>query len=187
MKKLFLILGLLTVLSLYDSAAQKWAVKTNLLYDATASLNLGVETALTQKWTLDVSGNWNPFQISENRKWKHWMVQPEARYWFCDSFQGHFLGVHALVGAYNITNANIFKSELSDNRYQGYAAGAGVAYGYAFALSHHFNLEFEVGAGYVYTQYDRFECDGCGKMLESKVPKHYVGPTKAAIGIVYIF
>ena len=40
-----------------DASAQKVAVKTNLLYDATSTINLGVEFALTPKWTLDVAGN----------------------------------------------------------------------------------------------------------------------------------
>lgn len=39
--------------------AQKWVVKSNLLYDATTTLNLGVEVGLAPKWTLDVSGNYN--------------------------------------------------------------------------------------------------------------------------------
>jgi hypothetical protein len=54
-------------------------------------------------------------------------------------------------------------------------------------LSKHFNLEFEVGAGYVYTRYDEYECTGCGKQVADQVPYHYVGPTKAAISLVYIF
>ena len=70
---------------------------------------------------------------------------------------------------------------------QGYGYGGGIAYGYAWALSKHFNLEFELGAGYVYTRYDKYECTGCGKKVTEQVPYHYVGPTKAAISLVYIF
>ena len=35
------------------------AVKNNLLYSATASLNLGVEVGLSQHWSFDLSGNFN--------------------------------------------------------------------------------------------------------------------------------
>lgn len=49
-----------------DASAQKVAVKTNLLYDATSTINLGVEFALTPKWTLDVAGNYNPWTFSNN-------------------------------------------------------------------------------------------------------------------------
>ena len=84
--------------------AQNVAVKTNLLYDVTATINAGVEVGLAPKWTLDVSGNFNGWTLSHDRKWKHWMVQPEARYWFCDRFIGHFVGFHLHGGKYNIGN-----------------------------------------------------------------------------------
>ena len=85
-------------------SAQNWAVKTNLLYDATCTFNFGIETAMSQKWTFDLSGNYNPFTFNDNKKWKHWMVQPEFRYWFCRSFGGHFLAMHLLGGEYNAGN-----------------------------------------------------------------------------------
>ena len=37
------------------AVAQKVALKTNLLYDATSTMNLGFEFGLSPKWTLDVS------------------------------------------------------------------------------------------------------------------------------------
>lgn len=174
--------------------AQKVAVKTNLLYDATATINAGIEFGLAPKWTLDVSGNFNGWTMSHDRKWKHWMAQPEARYWFCDRFAGHFLGFHALGGQYNVGHLkNNIKflgtdfSKLSDSRYQGWFIGAGVAYGYAWVLNKHWNLEGEIGVGYVYTEFDRFNCKGCGKKVEEDKNHHYFGPTKAAINLIYVF
>lgn len=65
--------------------------------------------------------------LSHDRRWKHWLVQPEARYWFCDRFSGHFLGFHAHGGQYNVGGLkNGIKflgsdfSKLSDARYQGW-------------------------------------------------------------------
>ena len=46
-------------------------------YDATATINLGAEIALAPKWTIDVSGNYNAWDWRDNRKWKHFLVQPE--------------------------------------------------------------------------------------------------------------
>ena len=43
-----------------ESYAQKVALKSNLLYDATATMNLGLEFGLARKWTLDVPVNYNP-------------------------------------------------------------------------------------------------------------------------------
>ena len=173
--------------------AQSLAVKTNLIYDATATVNVGMEVGLAPRWTFDLSGNLNTWSKNEYTKWKHWMVQPEARYWFCDRFSRHFIGAHLLTGAFNFGNIdnNISLlgtdfSVLSDYRYQGYAYGGGLAYGFAFVLSKHLNLELEVGAGYVYLDYEKFECADCGRKV-GEGNHHYVGPTKAAINLVYLF
>ena len=174
--------------------AQDVAVKTNLLSDAFMNINLGMEVGLAPKWTLDLTGEFNGWTLSHNRRWKHWAVQPEARHWFCDRFAGHFLGIHVHGGQYNIGGfdgkINFLGTDarkLKDTRYQGWFAGAGVAYGYAWILSRHWNLEAEIGLGYAYTRYDRFRCAGCGKKIEENKPHHYVGPTKAAINLVYLF
>lgn len=175
-------------------AAQNVAVKTNALYWATTTPNLGVEVALAPKWTLDVSGGFNPFTFANNRKWKHWMVQPEVRRWFCEKMGGHFLGLHLQGGQYNIGNVNTDfhllgtdYSLLKDSRYEGWFVGAGIGYGYAWMLNRHLNLEAEIGVGYNYSRYDRYECATCGSKVEQNKDHHYVGPTKAAVNLVYVF
>lgn len=196
MKKRRLSLYLLTVILtcwMMPAGAQNAAVKTNILYDATATVNVGMEFGLAPKWTLDLSGNLNAWSKNEHTKWKDWMIQPEARYWFCDRFSRHFLGAHLIGGAFNFGNINnnisflgTDFSRLSDKRYQGYAYGAGVAYGFAFVLSKHFNLELEAGFGYMCLDYETYECDGCGRKVAEDI-HHYVGPTKAAVNLVYVF
>ena len=173
---------------------QKVAVKSNLLYDATATINLGIEFCLAPKWTFDVSGNYNGWTFSGDRKWKHCLVQPEARYWFCDRFAGHFLGAHLLGGQFNIggvkNHIHFLGSDFSQvgyRRYQGWMIGAGVAYGYAWILGKHWNVEGEIGLGWIYTRYDSYPCANCGKKLAKNKTHNYVGPTKAAVNLVYTF
>ena len=193
MKLKLLIALLFGVFVTMNARAQEVAIKTNLLYDATATVNLGVEIGIAPKWSLDLSGNLNAWNIDEDTKWRHWLAQPEVRYWFCDRFTRHFLGFHALAGQYNIGGLkNNFKflgtdfSQLSNNRFQGWGAGAGIAYGYAMILGKHWNLELELGVGYAYLDYDIFSCAGCGRNIGSG-NHHYFGPTKAAINLVYVF
>ena len=104
------------------------------------------------------------------------------------------MGIHAQAGQFNVGGIkNNIKflgtdfSKLTDSRYQGWMAGGGISYGYAFILGRSWNLELEVGVGYNYTLYDRFECAGCGRKVEEDHEHHYVGPTKAAINLVYLF
>lgn len=194
MKKKMMITWLACLGITGQALAQNVAVKTNILYDATTTFNLGLEIGLAPKWTLDLSGNYNPWTFSNNKKWKHWQVQPEARYWFCNKMMGHFLGLHALGGQYNLGNIDAdFMllgtdfAQLKDHRFEGWMVGAGIAYGYAWTLSKHWNLEAEIGLGYVFSLYDKYECQNCGKKLESDKNHNYVGPTKAALNLVYVF
>jgi len=176
------------------SAAQDYGVKTNLIYDLASTVNVGLEYKLADRWTFDMSGNYNGWTIKEGTRWKHWMLQPEVRFWNCDAFSGHFVAVHGVGGQYNvggIRNDIRFLgtdfSQLTKYRFQGFCIGGGVAYGYAWIIGRHFNIEAELGVGYIYTEYDKFNCVGCGKRVLTGQPAHYVGPTKAAINLVYIF
>ena len=201
--KKHLILLILVLAPFMGAKGQTVGVKTNFLYDATLTPNVGIEIGLSPRWTAEMSGSFNGWILSEGKRWKHWLVQPEVRYWFCDRFGGHFVGAHVLGGQYNFggfdgkvklpgwdrdlkyvgTDFGAFR----DTRYQGWYAGLGVAYGYAWVLGDHWNLEAEIGAGYVYTEYDRFRCTGCGKKVAEAVPHHYVGPTKGTLSLVYVF
>ena len=189
-KKLCLLLLLLALCT--GAKSQSVAVKSDLLSDALLNVNLGVEFGLAPKWSLDLAGEYNGWTV-DGHKWKHWYAQPELRYWFCDRFARHFVGLHTLGGQYNFGNLSNHinflgsdLSKLSDYRYQGWAVGGGLAYGYAFILSRHWNLELELGVGYLYTEFDKFECKDCGRKVDSK-SHNYVGPTKAAVNLVYLF
>lgn len=177
---------LLLLLGCLGASAQKVAVKTNLLYDVTTTLNLGVEARLAPRWTLDVSANYNPFAFADDKKMKHWLVQPEARYWLCEAFNGHFLALHALGGQFNVAGMDlgIFPS-FKEHRYQGYMYGAGLGYGYQFVLGNRWNLGLELGVGWIHADYDRYLCPRCGEW-QGHGKKDYVGLTKAAVSLIYV-
>ena len=182
-------IGLLLATISLPLFAQKIAVKTNLIYDLTTTFNLGVEYRLAPRWTVDVSGNYNPFTFSDNKKWKHWLVQPEARYWFSEAFDRHFVGAHLLGGVFNSSNINVpsFLSIFPTDkgyRYEGEMFGAGLTYGYHHVLSSRWSLEYAIGLGWVHSDYDKYECTHCGDLLKSS-SKDFLGVTKAAISLVY--
>ena len=122
------------------------------------------------------------------------MLQPEARYWFCEAIQGHFVAAHLLGGQYNVGNVDLnFKAlgtdfrNLKNHRYQGWYTGLGVAYGYSWILAKHWNFEAELGLGWIYTRYDVFPCEKCVTKIAKNKAHNYVGPTKAALNLVYVF
>lgn len=172
---------------------QQVAVKNNILYSATATLNAGIEVGISPHWSLDISGNFNAWSSNSQKKWKHLFIQPEARYWFCDRFSRHFVSAHLLAGSFNLgglqNNISFLGTDFSDlstRRYQGYAFGGGIGYGYAFMLSKHWNFELEGGIGYLFIDYEKFKCAGCGKKI-GEGTHNYFGPTKMSVNLIYIF
>jgi hypothetical protein len=171
--------------------SQKVALKSNMLSDVLLSPDLGIEFALAPKWSLDINGNavlWN----NGDRRFRHWTVMPEARYWLCQRFHGHFFGLHAIAGQYNVGNIGhdfpiLGFKDLASKRYQGWMGGAGIAYGYDWLLSEHWNLEAEIGAGWIHTRSDVYPCAECGNKLDSGYNRNYFGLTKLALNIVYLF
>ncbi|MCD7930829.1 MAG: DUF3575 domain-containing protein [Tannerellaceae bacterium] len=189
MKNYTLIVFLLILITTTGLKAQEVAIRTNLLYWGTTTPNLSVETALGKKTTLEITGGYNPFSFSDNKKLRHWLVQPELRLWTCEKFLGSFFGFHAHYGYYNVGGIKlpleIFEG-LQKHRYQGYAAGGGFSYGHQWYLGSHWNIEAQFGFGYTYTGFDKYECHKCGEHL-GKGHKHYFGPTRIGVSLVYLF
>ena len=199
--KRYLIIAVFAFLASFGSAsAQKVAVKTNALYWATATPNLGFEFALADRWTFELEGGYNPWNLDSdnNMKVKHWLVSPEFRYWFCNSFQGHFIGINANYMQFNIgglpegmpnlfvnLNTEVPMSDLSVARIQGWAVGAGLTYGYAFPIARRWNMELTIGYGWWYTEYDQYESRKCG-LFQQAVARHALGPATAGISFIYM-
>ena len=160
------------------ACAQDVALKTNALYWMTTTTNAAAEIALSNKATLELSVAYNPWTFKDNKKLRFLLVQPEARYWMCEKFEGHFVGFHA--------HAAQFYSTLANRRRDGYLAGAGFSYGYDWILKPNLNLEAELGVGYAHLWYKESDCIPCIKKFERK-HKNYVGPTRAAVSLVYFF
>ncbi|WP_394337216.1 DUF3575 domain-containing protein [Dysgonomonas alginatilytica] len=186
---LFLSLILIIAINTYgqseksDYYAPTWALKTNALYLATTTLNIGVEMGLSKKLTLDVSGNYNPWNLGSNKKLKHFLVQPELRYWLCERFNGHFFGLHAHYGQFNVGGISMLG--LDKYRYEGDLYGAGISYGYHWILNKRWSIEATIGLGYAYLDYSKFDCGECGSKIKDDT-RHYWGPTKAGISLIYI-
>lgn len=200
--KRFLTLAVIALLAFATSAsAQKVAVKTNALYWATATPNLGFEFAMAPRWTVEIEGGYNPwtFDTQKNMKLKHWLVSPEFRYWFCEAFQGHFIGINGNYTQFNVgavpvplqkafftlSPQNAPVSDLQNSRVEGWAVGAGLTYGYAFPIARRWNLELTCGLGWWYTQYDQYESRTCG-LFQQPVAKHVLGPTALGVSFIYM-
>lgn len=167
----------------------EWTVKTNILMDLTCSPYFGFSFGLGNHWTLEFEGSYNPFTFSGGRKWKHGMGMIGGRYWTKDREEGHFVGAHAIGGVYNI-NKTYFGfmpiDNTGSNRYEGWGAGGGFSYGYRWNFNESWGMEGEIGLGYIYSGFDKFNCSACSERIESG-SYNYWGPTKMSLNLIYRF
>lgn len=165
-----------------DRTTPVFAIKSNLLHDAATSMNLGVEFKAGRNLTLDIPVTYNPWIFNDNKKLKHVLVQPELRWWTCEPFNGHFLGLHGHYAYYNVGGYG--SDHMKDYRHEGWLAGAGISYGYQFYIAPRWNLGFNIGLGYAYMDYEEWECRKCGDFRKTDT-KHYFGPTRAGISLIF--
>jgi hypothetical protein len=170
--------------------AQRVALKTNALHWAVmGSPNAALEVYLGPRVTLDLYGGANLWKLDEPREVRHWIAQPELRYWFCESFNGTFIGLHGHFGKYNIGGWDIpigRLENLKDDRYEGRFWGAGLSLGHQWILSDRWNLEASLGGGWAHTPYKKYPCVTCGPLMEEG-DYDYFGLTRATLSITYFF
>lgn len=175
--------------------AQTIAVKSNLLYDLTSSLNIGSEIRCDDTHTLSFSINYNPWNFSNNKKMKHFLIQPEYRKWLNEIFAGSFIGIQAHYAQFNFSgmlpwgfkSGKMFGVEnklITNNRFQGNLVGFGFSYGYQWIISPQWNLEAGLALGYAHLNYKRYG-QAKGAALIEKSQTSYWGPTQIGISLIY--
>lgn len=164
------------------------AIKNNLLYDALLVANLGVEVGFARHFSVDIPVTFSPYDISSSYKMRTLSFQPEIRYWFKEGWQGHFVGLNALVGWYNVITPFNKKTRFQDRNGDTPLWSAGLSYGYSMALGKKKNwgMEFTLGVGYAKLNYDMFYNVRNGAWFSSE-KKNYFGITKAGVNIHYRF
>lgn len=162
------------------------ALKTNLLYDAALTPNVGIEFYLGSGWSLEAEGNfaWWKFE-SSHKRYRVATGGLELRKWLSPSstpLHGHFIGLYGMAGMYDI--------KLGSTGYEstGAAYSAGLSYGYSTPIGRKLNLEFSLGLGYIggkYKEYEYNEADDCYPWLRTR-DRTYFGPTKAKVSLVWL-
>lgn len=185
MNRMHLSILVLTVglCSLPLRAQQRLALKVNLLHAATTTPNLGVEYAFSSHISAEVWGAYNLIGFRGEASLRHYLAEAEARYWFHRPFSRHFVGAHALAGRFDIGGIPFIRA-LKNHHYRGTVYGGGLSYGYHHHLAGRWGLEASLGVGYALLEYDRYRCRGCA-MKEARFKRHYLGPTRAAVSLVY--
>ncbi len=157
--------------------AQRVSVKTNALYWAAATPNLGAEFRLNRHLTLNLETAFNRFDISKvNTRMAG--VMPEMRYWFSARPQaGHFIGLMALVSDYKLT--------YDQTTHEGNGYGVGPTYGYSFVLSKRWSMEATAGVGLLRVKERKYAAT-TNAPANANNKRWLAAPLKVGLTFVYI-
>lgn len=168
---------------------QQVAISANVLPAIDGAFGGAIAYATGSKSTVELTGVIRPWARNGNSVNRYWLLQPEFKYWPCQKFNGTFFGIYLNGAQFNIGGKKLplgIFSGLKENRYEGWLTGAGISYGYHWMLNDHWNIEASLGIGYEFIRYKMYNCEKCAQ-LEKKGNHHYIGPSKAAVSLVYLF
>ena len=203
---------LLACLNVERMGAQSLALRTNLLYDATLSPNLGAEVRLDSVWSAGINVGFNAWDIDKqkNKKWRHVLVSPNVRRYFGHKRDSHCIygykndtyGVlrdsvvtrrmqyfegNIIYSHYNVGNTRIpfgLYDAVKDRRLQGDLLALGGKYGYSWILARDWRIEAEAGVAVGYAWFKEYDCDHCGTYY-GKGDRIFLLP-QLGINVVYL-
>ena len=170
------------------------AIKTNMLYDALAVPNIGIEFSLGHRWS--VAADWMYGWWRHNSNHRYWRIYGgglSVRKWLGRKaqqkpLQGHHIGLNAQMLTYDF--------EWGGKGYMGGEPGGtlwdrmnytiGAEYGYSMPVARRLNIDFSLVAGYMGGRYYEYiPLDGCYVWQATK-NRHWVGPTKIEVSLVWL-
>ena len=169
-------------------------IRTNMLYDAAAVPNIGVEFYLGGN--ISVGANWQYAWWKTDRRHRYWRTyggDVNVRWWFGSAahekpLTGHHLGVYGQVLTYDFEwgGKGYLGGKPGGTLWDKMNWGVGLEYGYSLPVAKHFNIDFTLGVGYLTGEYQEYlPVDGCYVWQATK-QRHWFGPTKAEISLVWL-
>ena len=165
-----------------SEAIHRFALKTNLLYDAALLPDLELEWMINKNWSVAINGDLAWWKNETKHKYYNLaMVSAEGRRWFAvkKPWHGFYAGVFAGIGKYDFEN--------KAKGYMGEGAMGGISAGYMFPIGKYFSLEAGLGVGYMHTRYkEYYPVDGHYVYQRTK-SLNYFGPLKLKLAIAWRF
>ena len=165
------------------------ALRTNLLYDATLSPNLGVDVRVDSLRTVGMLAGLNAWDIdkAKNKKWRHALFSLRARKYRDSLFHKGYYEADLIYSHFNVGNTKIpfgLYSAVKDRRLQGDLIALGGKYGYSWILSRTWRIEAEAGVAVGYAWFKEYDCDHCGTYY-GKGDRIFLLP-QLGVNVVYI-
>ena len=186
--------SVLSLMCCISGCCQNFALRTNLLYDATLSPNLGAEVKIGSLWTIGLNFGINAWDIdkTKNKKWRHFLISPNVRKYhglkqdsICiygtrpdgtfgvvrDSVvtkRARYFEINGIYSHFNVGNTKIpfgLYDAVKHRRLQGDLVALGGKYGYSWILARDWRVEAEAGVAIGYAWFKEYDCPHCGTFL----------------------
>ncbi len=163
-------------------------LKTNLLYDAALTPNIGVEIPIGKH--LSAEANWMYARWNKASVHKYWRIyggdlslytRLGRLHSYSDRFAGHFIGLYGQMAVYDFQFGER-KGVLSDK--WNYAVG--IVYKYSLPVARRLYIECSLGVGYLWGTYKKHRpIDECDVWLSTH-RLHWLVPTRAGISLIWL-
>ena len=154
-----------------------FSLRANLLRWATLTPDLGVEWRICPSWGIAVNGSWTSWTWSDkDRRYALWEVAPEIRYYMGEK-KAWYLGAMFKAGQFNY--------KLSETGKQGDLMGGGITTGYQLRLNKALTLDFNLGLGYLNTDFEKYEVIDGVRVRCGNETKNWWGPINAGVTLVW--
>ena len=170
------------------------AVYSNMLYDALAIPNIGLEFYLGKNFS--IAGNWMHAWWSYDRRHRYWRIyggELNARYWFGKAARnkpltGHHAGIYAQALTYDFEFGGKAQmgGEPGGTIFDRAHFGAGIEYGYSLPVAKRLNIDFTIGVGYIGGRVYEFVPDADRYLWTATKNRHWFGPTKLEVSLVWL-
>ena len=152
-------------------------LRANLLRWATLTPDLGLEWRICPSWGIAVNGSWTSWTWSDkDRRYALWEVAPEIRYYMGEK-KAWYLGAMFKAGQFNY--------KLSETGKQGDLMGGGITTGYQLRLNKALTLDFNLGLGYLNTDFEKYEVIDGVRVRCGNETKNWCGPINAGVTLVW--
>ncbi len=178
-----------TPLEQFRSYRPWFALKTNMLFDLAAAVNVELEVAFGKDklWSAMVEW-WTPWYVwhHNSRAYEFQTLGFELRRWFRNCrkglppLTGTFVGLYYNNGKYDL--------EWNSEGDQGEFNSVGATFGYSWVLNKHLNLELSLSAGVFWGPRRHYlgMFDDTHLIWQYNARTTYVGPTKAKVSLVWL-
>ena len=170
------------------------SLRTNMLYDAGLIPNIGADFYLGKNWSVSALWMYSWWKADgPHWYWRTYGGDLAIRRWIGKAannkpLTGHHIGLYAQVLTYDfeVGGRGYIGGRPGGSLWDKCNYGGGLEYGYSLPIGKRLNVDFTVAVGYLGGECQEYIPDKGCYVWDKTVKRHWVGPTKAEISLVWL-